>query len=72
MKNIYQKAINAEEVDEQLRIEQGKIQDDLGVLPYNKKDDDEDAGVAVVSDDSISDIPHYAWDIKAGLTKPEI
>ena len=68
LKAIYQKAINAEAVDEKLRVEQGKIQEDLGLLPYNKPID-ADTGIAVVSDDSISDIPHFAWEIKNGLTK---
>lgn len=59
-------------MDEKLREEQGRIQDDLGLMPYNKDSDAEDGGKAAVSDDSISDIPHYAWDIKPGLTDPAV
>lgn len=69
LKGIYQKAINAEAVDEKLRVEQGKIQDDLALIAYNMPSDAEEGGKAVVSDDSISDIPHFAWEIKPGLTK---
>ena len=67
--NVYQEAVNADAVEERLKKEQDKIQKDLAVMPYNRKDEE----VVEVSDDSISDIPIYSWTLPETVeTMPRI
>lgn len=67
--NVYQEAVNADAVEEKLKKEQAKIQQDLAVMPYNRKD----IQVVEVSDDSISDIPLYNWKVPEKMfTQPKV
>lgn len=61
LEKIYQRAVNAREIDRKLKVHFDHIQNDLGVMPYNKHDDADIAGQ--ISDDSISDIPVHNWNI---------
>ena len=60
LKNIYQRAINAEAIDKKLKHEQEKIAEDLAMMPYNRPPEVE-GGDIIVSEDSISDIPIHNW-----------
>jgi len=71
LKSIYQKAVNAEAIENRLKKEEERIAQDIAVLPYNKELE-EGEGDIVVSDDSISDIPIYRYEIPLALTKDHI
>ena len=60
--------MNAESIDVKLKIEQDRIAQDLAMMPYNKKQETEDGGEIVVSDDSISDLPVYNWELPISVT----
>jgi len=67
--NVYQEAVNADHVEEKLKKEQEKIQKDLALMPYNKKNEE----LVDVSDDTIGDIPNHNWVVPDSIdTVPKI
>jgi|LauGreDrversion4_2_1035121.scaffolds.fasta_scaffold13514_2 hypothetical protein len=60
LQKIYQRAVNAKEVDNKLKVHFDHIENDLDVMPYNKEDE---AVGDQISDDSISDKPVFNWNI---------
>ncbi len=74
LQKIYQRAVNAKEIDKKLQVHFDHIKDDLGVMPYNRKEGDEGAGNVAdqISDDSISDLPVNNWQIPFQITYEHI
>ena len=70
LQKIYQRAVNAQEIDRKLKMHFDHIQNDLGVMPYNKEQEVDVAGQ--ISDDSISDIPVHHWQIPFQITYDHI
>lgn len=68
LKNIYQRAVNAESIDAKLKVEQERIAQDLAMMPYNKRQEGAEGQDIIVSDDSISDLPVYNWEIPVQIT----
>jgi hypothetical protein len=66
LQKIYQRAVNAREIDRKLKVHFDHIQNDLGVMPYNRQEEQDVAGQ--ISDDSISDIPVNNWNIPFQIT----
>jgi len=76
---IYQRAVNAEEIEKRLRAEQDKIAQDLALMPYNARaqakrdcEGENAAALIVVSDDSVSDIPAPRWQMPEGLMQDHV
>ena len=76
---IYQRAVNAEAIDAKLQQEQAKIAADLALMPYNaralaagKRGGDAVNAQALVSDDSVSDIPAPTWQIPEALAQDHV
>jgi hypothetical protein len=74
LQKIYQRAVNAKEIDKKLQVHFDHIKDDLGVMPYNRKEGDEGVGNVAdqISDDSISDLPVNNWQIPFQITYEHI
>ena len=63
LQKIYQRAINASEIDKKLQVHFDHIKYDLDVMPYNRAKEDMEDVADQISDDSISDIPVHNWQI---------
>jgi len=72
LQKIYQRAVNASEIDKKLQIHFEHIKDDLAVMPYNKGKDENENVADQISDDSISDLPVYNWHIPFQITYDHI
>jgi hypothetical protein len=61
LQKIYQRAVNAKEIDKKLQVHFDHIKEDLAVMPYNQNNGEVNNVADQISDDSISDLPVNNW-----------